>query len=101
MSPRALEHAIAATAGPLGTLVLLPVQFSAYFVVGTAVANTVANVVNTNSDSVAVIFSALIAATAWNYATWYVGMPLSSSHAAMFAVAWLRQVYRWPPTPSP
>ena len=27
------------------------------------------------------VFSALIGAIAWNYATWYVGMPSSSSHA--------------------
>ena len=33
------------------------------------------------SQSIALVFSALIAAIAWNYATWYVGMPSSSSHA--------------------
>jgi inorganic phosphate transporter, PiT family len=56
-------------------------NFSAYFVVGTAVASTVAKVVNVESESVALVFSALIGAIAWNYATWYVGMPSSSSHA--------------------
>ena len=56
-------------------------NFSAYFVVGTAVANTVAKVVNAESQSIALVFSALIGAIAWNYATWYVGMPSSSSHA--------------------
>jgi inorganic phosphate transporter, PiT family len=44
-------------------------------VVGTAVASTVAKVVNVESESVALVFSALIGAIAWNYATWYVGMP--------------------------
>jgi PiT family inorganic phosphate transporter len=56
-------------------------NFSAYFVVGTAVASTVAKVVNAENESIALVFSALIAAITWNYATWYIGMPSSSSHA--------------------
>lgn len=56
-------------------------NFSAFFVVGTAVANTVAKVVNHDVEGVAVVFAALVAAIAWNYFTWYVGMPSSSSHA--------------------
>jgi PiT family inorganic phosphate transporter len=56
-------------------------NFSAYFVVGTAVASTVAKVVKQDVEGVAVIFAALIAAITWNYVTWYVGMPSSSSHA--------------------
>lgn len=56
-------------------------NFSAFFVVGTAVANTVAKVVKHDTEGVAVIFAALIAAITWNYLTWYVGMPSSSSHA--------------------
>jgi PiT family inorganic phosphate transporter len=56
-------------------------NFSAYFVVGTAVANTVAKVVKQDVEGVAVVFAALIAAITWNYVTWYVGMPSSSSHA--------------------
>jgi PiT family inorganic phosphate transporter len=56
-------------------------NFSAFFVVGTAVANTVAKVVKHDSEGVAVVFAALIAAITWNYLTWYVGMPSSSSHA--------------------
>ncbi|HET9647628.1 MAG TPA: anion permease [Microlunatus sp.] len=56
-------------------------NFSAFFVVGTAVANTVAKVVKHDSEGVAVVFAALIAAIAWNYITWFVGMPSSSSHA--------------------
>lgn len=56
-------------------------NFSAFFVVGTAVANTVAKVVHHDREGVAVVFAALIAAILWNYVTWYVGMPSSSSHA--------------------
>ena len=56
-------------------------NFSAFFVVGTAVANTVAKVVKHDAEGVAVVFAALIAAITWNYLTWYIGMPSSSSHA--------------------
>lgn len=56
-------------------------NFSAFFVVGTAVANTVAKVVHHENEGVAVVFAALIAAIAWNYLTWFFGMPSSSSHA--------------------
>jgi inorganic phosphate transporter, PiT family len=56
-------------------------NFIAFFVVGTAVANTVAKVVQHESEGVAVVFAALIAAITWNYLTWYIGMPSSSSHA--------------------
>jgi inorganic phosphate transporter, PiT family len=56
-------------------------NFLAFFVVGTAVANTVAKVVKHDAEGVAVVFAALIAAIAWNYITWFVGMPSSSSHA--------------------
>ena len=56
-------------------------NFLAFFFVGTAVANTVAKVVKPGTEGVAVVFAALLAAIAWNYATWFVGMPSSSSHA--------------------
>src|SRR6187549_521096 len=56
-------------------------NFAAFFVVGTAVANTVAKVVHHDQEGVSVVFAALIAAITWNYVTWYVGMPSSSSHA--------------------
>lgn len=56
-------------------------NFLAYFVVGTAVANTVAKTVHEDTATTTVIFSALFAAIAWNYVTWSVGMPSSSSHA--------------------
>jgi len=56
-------------------------NFLAYFVVGTAVANTIAKTVKTDYDGVAITFAALFAAVAWNYVTWRFGMPSSSSHA--------------------
>ena len=56
-------------------------NFLAFFVVGTAVANTVAKVVKHDAEGVAVVFAALIAAITWNYITWSIGMPSSSSHA--------------------
>ena len=56
-------------------------NFVAYFVVGTAVANTVAKTVKSDYGGVALAFAALFAAIAWNYATWRFGMPSSSSHA--------------------
>ncbi len=56
-------------------------NFLAYFVVGTAVANTIAKTVKTDYEGVALTFAALFAAVAWNYITWNFGMPSSSSHA--------------------
>jgi len=56
-------------------------NFVALFVVGTAVASTVGKTVKEGFASEAVIFAALFAAIAWNYITWYIGMPSSSSHA--------------------
>lgn len=58
-------------------------NFAAFFVVGTGVANTVAKTVKPGAESVAVVFSALVAAIAWNYITWNIGMPSSSSHAVI------------------
>lgn len=56
-------------------------NFVALFVVGTAVASTVGKTVKAEYAGEAVIFAALFAAIAWNYITWYIGMPSSSSHA--------------------
>lgn len=56
-------------------------NFLAYFVVGTAVANTIAKTVKAEFGGVALAFAALFAAIAWNYITWRLGMPSSSSHA--------------------
>ncbi len=56
-------------------------NFAAYFIVGTAVANTVSKFVDAEYAGVAVVFAALIGAITWNYLTWWIGMPSSSSHA--------------------
>lgn len=56
-------------------------NFAAYFLVGTAVANTVAKTVKPQYGGAALVFAALFAAIAWNYVTWYLGLPSSSSHA--------------------
>jgi PiT family inorganic phosphate transporter len=58
-------------------------NFLAYFFVGTAVANTVSKVVDANYAGVAVVFAALVGAISWNYLTWWIGMPSSSSHALL------------------
>ena len=56
-------------------------NFLAYFFVGTAVANTVSKVVDSQYAGVGVVFAALLGAIVWNYVTWWIGMPSSSSHA--------------------
>ena len=53
-------------------------NFLAYFIVGTAVANTIAKTVKSEYGGVALVFAALFAAIAWNYVTWRFGMPSSS-----------------------
>jgi PiT family inorganic phosphate transporter len=56
-------------------------NFVAFLVVGTGVANTVAQTVKIGYISSAVIFAALLGAIFWNYLSWYLGLPTSSSHA--------------------
>lgn len=52
------------------------------FLFGVAVAETVgAEVVHPQAVSIAVVLAALLAASLWNVATWYFGIPVSSSHA--------------------
>ncbi|TAK67218.1 MAG: inorganic phosphate transporter [Betaproteobacteria bacterium] len=52
------------------------------FLLGVAVAETVgAEVVQVQAVSIAVVLTALFAASLWNLATWYFGIPVSSSHA--------------------
>lgn len=52
------------------------------FLLGVAVAETVgAEVVQAQAVSIAVVLAALFAASLWNVATWYFGIPVSSSHA--------------------
>jgi PiT family inorganic phosphate transporter len=56
-------------------------NFVAFLVFGTAVANTVATVVNEGDISLALIFAAVAGATVWNLVSWHLGLPTSSSHA--------------------
>lgn len=52
------------------------------FLLGVAVAETVgAEVVHAQAVNIAVVLAALLAASLWNLATWYFGIPVSSSHA--------------------
>ena len=51
---------------------------------GTAVAKTVgAGLVDPGSVAQVTVFSALVAAIAWDLLTWYLGLPTSSSHAVL------------------
>lgn len=57
-------------------------NFSAVFLVGTAVAHTVGKgIIQISIVDNLVIFSALGGAIVWNLITWYYGLPSSSSHA--------------------
>ena len=70
MTPRA-ALLIAATANFIGP-----------FLFGVAVAKTVGKeVVSPESITIAVVLAALFSASVWNLATWYFGIPSSSSHA--------------------
>lgn len=75
----------------VGTRVLSPVaavlwgaffNFSAAFIVGTAVAKAIATgMIVPSALNPHVVFGALIGALIWNIFTWYYGLPSSSSHA--------------------
>ena len=56
-------------------------NFVAFFLVGTAVANTVGGTVDLQYFGPAVVFSALLGAVVWNFTSWHLGLPTSSSHA--------------------
>ena len=66
-----------------GALVLAALgNLAGPFVLGVAVAETVgAEVVNAEAVSIGVVLAALRAASLWDLATWYFGIPVSSSHA--------------------
>lgn len=69
-TPRA-AIALAGTFHLLGPLLL-----------GTAVADTVGGIIDTDpADVVVIVAAALVAALSWNVATWALGLPSSSSHA--------------------
>lgn len=52
----------------------------AYLVFELKVADTIAKTVDTGAITLTVILSGLVAAIIWNLATWYLGIPSSSSH---------------------
>ena len=56
-------------------------NFVAFLVFQTHVANTVGKTVDSAVVSEAVIFAGLVGAIAWNFLTWWLGLPTSSSHA--------------------
>lgn len=75
----------------IATRVLAPLQavgmaalfnFLAAFFLGTGVASTVGKgFVNTSIVTPYVLLAGLLGAVVWNVLTWYVGLPISSSHA--------------------
>jgi len=56
-------------------------NFIAFLVFQTHVANTVGKTVDSAVVSEAVVFAGLAGAIAWNFLTWWLGLPTSSSHA--------------------
>src|SRR5215211_1279545 len=56
-------------------------NFIAFLVFQTHVANTVGKTVDSAVVSEAVVFAGLVGAVAWNFLTWWLGLPTSSSHA--------------------
>jgi len=78
-----------AIATVVATKVLSPFQavlwaaffnFLAFFVFGFGVADTVAKTASTMDINLVVILAGVIAAIIWNLATWWLGIPSSSSH---------------------
>jgi PiT family inorganic phosphate transporter len=61
-------------------------NFIAFLVVGTAVANTVGQTIKTAYFGLPVVFAALLGATCWNYLSWWLSLPTSSSHALVGAL---------------
>jgi PiT family inorganic phosphate transporter len=63
-------------------------NFAAFLVFGTEVAATIANdVVQPSVFDNGVIFAGLVGAVAWDIITWWLGLPTSSSHALVGAMA--------------
>jgi inorganic phosphate transporter, PiT family len=62
-------------------------NFAAFLVFGTKVAATIANTVKPGVFDNQVIFAGLIGAIAWDIITWLFGLPTSSSHALVGAMA--------------
>lgn len=57
-------------------------NFIAFFIFGTAVANTIGKgMINIATVTPTVVLAGLLGAILWNLTTWYLGLPTSSSHA--------------------
>ena len=75
VATRAMRPATAVAAAAVFT-VLGPI------LAGTAVADTVGGLISVGTaDTLGILFAALLAAVTWNLATWWWGLPSSSSHA--------------------
>ncbi|HCX32771.1 MAG TPA: hypothetical protein DHV08_03965 [Rhodocyclaceae bacterium] len=73
------SHAMSARAA---LLLAAAANLAGPFLFGVAVAQTIgAEVVDPRAIGVAVVVAALVAASVWDAATWYFGIPVSSSHA--------------------
>ena len=57
-----------------------PAGSSSRLFVGTAAANTIGSTVTSEYFGLAVVFAALLGVT-WNFVSWHLGLPTSSSHA--------------------
>jgi PiT family inorganic phosphate transporter len=62
-------------------------NFAAFAIFGTAVAATIAKTVEVGVLDDAAIFAGLLGAIAWDVITWFFGLPTSSSHALVGAMA--------------
>lgn len=68
---------------PTVALIIVGVsEFLGPFLLGSAVAKTIgADVAAQHAITISVVMAALVSASVWNLATWYFGIPSSSSHA--------------------
>jgi len=91
----AIAVLVATGAARPGPAVLLAAVFNMLgpLLLGAAVANTIASIIEVPSSQVVpVVGAALTAAVAWNLVTWWRGIPSSSSHAligGLVGAAWL------------
>jgi PiT family inorganic phosphate transporter len=65
----------------LAVLVSAVLNFAGAFISLQVAATVGQGIVNTDAATTTVVFAGLIGAIAWNLATWYFGLPSSSSHA--------------------
>jgi PiT family inorganic phosphate transporter len=83
-SANSIATLIATRAGRPGPALVMATAaiFAGPFLLGSAVADTVAGIVDVEpGDMVEVVTAGLLAALVWNAAAWYTGIPSSSSHA--------------------